>query len=78
MPNTIQYLLPSFLATYLMRGDESSLLVHEAECVQEWMKEHNVEHCIAIDENTRYTSEHNMKYIFLACDCSIYTFELIS
>ena len=71
---TVEYLLPSFLASYLINDDSSSLEDNEVELIDSWLKSNHVGVCCDVEESSSYSSNHELYPDILACESSMFTF----
>ena len=75
MPDTITYILPTFLTAYIRDGIDTLLEGWEIDDVKSWLHDQDVDKLVSIGNFTD-TDAHDMRKIFLTCLCSIYTFTL--
>ena len=72
---TVEFILPTFWATYLFNDDSSDMTDDEVIDCDEWMKNHELSAPVDID-HYGFMSEHNASSMVLPCDCSVFTFIL--
>ena len=72
---TVSYILPSFLADYLVNDDESNLDDHEIDRITFFLQNSNVGKCISSHDCGFYRN-HDIFPDFSATDCMVFTFQM--
>jgi hypothetical protein len=70
---TVEFILPTFWASYLINNDPSGMTTGEVEDCDEWMENHELSAPVDI-EDYGFMREHNASSMVLPCDCSVFTF----
>jgi hypothetical protein len=75
---TEKYILPSFFNCYLMYGELEGLKDDEIEIIESFIEKEKLGNCLDVVEDEGFQKYHDLHPDILACDCSTYTFELLS
>jgi len=72
--NTISFILPSYLASYIINDDPSGLLNEEIDEINKFLKSNNLRHCLTCDDIEQFYHRNDMNN--MGNMCLKYTFAL--
>lgn len=74
---TEAFVLPSFLASYLINGDDTGLRSDEVNALHDFMAQHDLEACLSCSDEDFPCSVHDYTSVVdYGCDCLIYVFRV--
>ena len=69
--NLVSYLLPDYLAPYLINNDSSGLNKHEIDEIDEFVKKEGNPYLLSMDEDSGFYKSNDLNN--MGCNCSTFT-----
>jgi hypothetical protein len=75
--NTESFVLPAFLASYLINGDDTGLTTYEVKALHDFMEQNNLESCLSCGDDFFYSSFHDYRSVIgHGIECLRFDFKL--
>lgn len=74
---TETYELPAFWASALINDDWTRLEDEDESALKAWLKDVKPGYCVDVSDETFFTKWHDAQEYVLACDCLVFTFQIV-